>query len=72
MQGLPADIQQWTVMTSRVHLRQFIANLSVPQSILQPYIVRTVDAVTLSSVSANQTETCSVNNEEVNNVYLNF
>lgn len=66
MQGLPPDIQQWTTVTIRVHLRQFISNLSVPQSILQPYIVRTVDAVTLSSVSDNQVENNSVNNEEVN------
>lgn len=56
MQGLPTDIQQWTRMTSRTHLRQILSNLSVPQSILQPYIVRKIDAVTLSSTESSQNE----------------
>lgn len=50
MQGIPQEIQQWTLVASRAHLRRFISNLSVPESILQPYIVRTVDSVTSSNV----------------------
>lgn len=54
MQGIPPDIQQWTLMASRAHLRQFISNLSVPQSILQPYIVRRVDSVTSPVLEVSQ------------------
>ncbi|KAJ8968599.1 hypothetical protein NQ317_004415 [Molorchus minor] len=33
MQDIPQEIQSWTLMTSRVHLRQVMSNLSVPESI---------------------------------------
>lgn len=70
MQGSSADIQQWTAMTSRAHLRQFISTLGVPQSILQPYIVRTVDSIT-SSIDTSQQQgdnQTTVQTEEVNNI----
>ncbi|GJQ76871.1 hypothetical protein Trydic_g15077 [Trypoxylus dichotomus] len=46
MQGVPRVFEAWTSIASRAQLRQFISNLSVPDSILQPYIVRRVDTVT--------------------------
>lgn len=46
MQGVPRVLEAWTSLASRAQLRQFILNLSVPDSILQPYIVRNVDSVT--------------------------
>lgn len=64
MQGIPPDIQQWTLVASRAHLRQFISNLSVPQSILQPYIVRKVDSVTSPVLEVPQTEACVRNETE--------
>ncbi|CAH1179566.1 unnamed protein product [Phaedon cochleariae] len=45
MQDIPQDIQNWTLMTSRVHLRRILANLSIPDSILQPYIVHQSDPI---------------------------
>lgn len=56
MQGFPNDIRQWTAMTSRIQLRQVISNLSVPQSILQPYIVRKADPITTDATIETQQE----------------
>ncbi|KRT83619.1 hypothetical protein AMK59_3956 [Oryctes borbonicus] len=53
MQGVPRVFEAWTSMASRAQLRQFILNLSVPDSILQPYIVRRVDAVTSPVVESS-------------------
>ncbi|CAH1106518.1 unnamed protein product [Psylliodes chrysocephalus] len=39
LRDIPQDIQNWTLMTSRVQFRQILSNLSIPESILQPYIV---------------------------------
>lgn len=54
MQGVPRVFEAWTSLASRAQLRQFILNLSVPESILQPYIVRHVDAVTSPVIEANE------------------
>ncbi|KAJ8927917.1 hypothetical protein NQ314_019547, partial [Rhamnusium bicolor] len=51
MAGVPQHIQNWTLMTSLVHLRQVISNLSVPESILQPYIVRQSEAALPSVIN---------------------
>ncbi|KAG5900468.1 hypothetical protein JTB14_010882 [Gonioctena quinquepunctata] len=51
---VPQDIRNWTLMTSRVHLRGIISNLSIPESILRPYIVRQSDAVITSVVENRQ------------------
>lgn len=64
MAGIPVDIQQWTLMTSRSQLQRFMANLSVPESILQPYIVRRAEAVLPSAVDSAQNES-ERNTEEV-------
>lgn len=53
MQGVPRVFEAWTSLASRAQLRQFILNLSVPESILQPYIVRHVDTVTSPVVECN-------------------
>lgn len=53
MQGIPQDVQQWTLFASRMHIQQFMANLYVPDSILQPYLVRRVDALTSRPVLVN-------------------
>ncbi|KAK4877337.1 hypothetical protein RN001_009843 [Aquatica leii] len=51
MEGIPRDLQHWTLMTSRAHMMIVLSSLDVPESILQPYIVREVDAVTPSLVN---------------------
>uniref|UniRef100_A0A1Y1L7K7 Large proline-rich protein BAG6 n=1 Tax=Photinus pyralis TaxID=7054 RepID=A0A1Y1L7K7_PHOPY len=48
MQGIPQDLQQWTLMTSRGQMSLVLSTLDVPESILQPYIVREIDAITPS------------------------
>ncbi|XP_025837010.1 large proline-rich protein bag6-like [Agrilus planipennis] len=52
--GIPREIQQWTLMTTRTQMRQFLSNLGVPDSVLQPYIVRKIDAVTSNVVAIAQ------------------
>ncbi|KAF5303718.1 hypothetical protein FQR65_LT00862 [Abscondita terminalis] len=51
MEGIPGDLQQWTLMTSRAHMILVLSSLDVPESVLQPYIVREVDAITPSIVN---------------------
>lgn len=63
MQGIPQDLQQWTLVASRAHFRQYMANLSVPDSILQPYIVRRVDSVTTPVVETERSAPPPTNNE---------
>lgn len=48
MQGIPQDLQQWMLMTCRTHMSVVLSSLDVPESILQPYIVREIDAITPS------------------------
>lgn len=46
IQGIPQNILRWTIVASRAHLRQFLSNLSVPTSVLLPYIARRIDSAT--------------------------
>ncbi|VEN55955.1 unnamed protein product [Callosobruchus maculatus] len=59
---LPQDFQNLTLMTSRVQLRQLIANLNIPDSVLQQYIVRRSDP---STADTNQTVSGRGNTQEV-------
>lgn len=45
MSGIPREVQQWAVATTRGELVRFMSDLSVPESILQPYIVKKTEAV---------------------------
>lgn len=56
MVGVPRDIQQWTLLMSRAQFQNFMRNLSVPESILQPYIVRRAEAVLPSVMDTIQSE----------------
>ncbi|KAJ8919800.1 hypothetical protein NQ315_006329 [Exocentrus adspersus] len=51
MTDVPQEIQNWTLMTSRMHLRQVMSGLSVPESVLQPYLVRKSQASLPSAVN---------------------
>lgn len=61
MQDVPADIRGWTLVASRVHLRQVISNLSVPESVLQPYIVRRSEAALPSVLNLRQNQETNEN-----------
>lgn len=65
MVGIPADIQQWTLITSRVQFQRFISNLSVPESVLQPYIVRRAEAVLPSIVNSVSSNDSTGSSDEV-------
>ncbi|CAG9856439.1 unnamed protein product [Phyllotreta striolata] len=39
MRDIPQDIINWTVVTSRMQLRQILSGLNIPESALQPFIV---------------------------------
>ncbi|XP_056647813.1 large proline-rich protein bag6-B isoform X2 [Diorhabda sublineata] len=62
MRDIPQDIQNWTVMTSLVQLRQIVANLSVPEGLLQPYIVHRTSR---SVLTTNNEETVVQKEPEV-------
>ncbi|XP_018580281.1 large proline-rich protein bag6 isoform X2 [Anoplophora glabripennis] len=62
MADVPQEIQNWTLVTSRVHLRQVMSNLSVPESVLQPYIVRRSENSLPSVVNRNDVGDASVHN----------
>lgn len=47
MQDVPQEIQNWTVMTSRIRLRQVLGNLNVPESAIQPYIIFQQETVSI-------------------------
>ncbi|KAF5302679.1 hypothetical protein FQA39_LY10175 [Lamprigera yunnana] len=64
MQGIPSGLYQWTMMTSRAHMMLVLSSLDVPESILQPYIVREVDPIT--PTVANETETMDDNTTTTN------
>lgn len=65
--GTPEDIQQWYLMASREFLRHLMSNLSVPESILQPYIVRRVDSITNPVVENTPCGETAENVAEVSN-----
>ena len=50
------ELVDWAIVTNRTQLRQFLANISVPESILQPYIVRHVDSIDMTGAE-NATST---------------
>lgn len=62
MADVPQEIQNWTLVTSRVHLRQVMSNLSVPESVLQPYIVRRSEASLPSVVNRSDVGDTNVHN----------
>lgn len=74
MEGIPRYLQQWTLRTGRAQISLILSSLDVPESILQPYIVRDVDAVTSAASEQNpqsepmQVEQEALNNENVSNV----
>lgn len=39
MQDVPPEIQNWTLMTSRIHLRQILSHLNIPENIIQPFVM---------------------------------
>lgn len=43
MQGIPAELQNWTMITSCANLRHFMANLGLNEAEIEPYIVRNTD-----------------------------
>lgn len=54
MAGIPREVQQWALVTTRGELVRFMSDLSVPESILQPYIVKKPEAVLPPVVEAVQ------------------
>lgn len=58
MAGIPREVQQWAVATTRSELVSFMSDLSVPESILQPYIVKKTEAVLppVTETAQNSTE----------------
>lgn len=63
MGGIPREVQQWAVATTRGELVRFMNDLSVPESILQPYIVKKTEAV-LPPVAETQSSANDVSSEE--------
>jgi hypothetical protein len=43
MQGIPSELQNWTMITSCANLRHFMANLGVADGEVEQYIVRSAD-----------------------------
>ncbi|XP_044253618.1 large proline-rich protein BAG6 isoform X2 [Tribolium madens] len=43
MQGIPTELQNWTMITSCANLHHFMANLGIDRSEVEPYIVRNTD-----------------------------
>ncbi|XP_064215917.1 large proline-rich protein BAG6 isoform X2 [Tribolium castaneum] len=43
MQGIPTELQNWTMITSCANLHHFMANLGIDRSEVEPYIVRSTD-----------------------------
>lgn len=62
MPDVSPEIQNWTLMTSRVQLRQIMSNLNFPESILQPYIVRRSEASLQSVVNRNDVGDTNIHN----------
>lgn len=62
---MPVEFRQFTTVTSRANFCTFISNLDVPESILQPYIVRKIDAVTPRLLEENSMNSTINNSEEV-------
>ncbi|XP_050511249.1 large proline-rich protein BAG6 isoform X13 [Diabrotica virgifera virgifera] len=56
MRDVPQYVQNWTLMTSRVRLRQILSNLNIPESLLQPYIVHRPMTPILEPMVENETE----------------
>ncbi|XP_074038258.1 large proline-rich protein bag6-A isoform X3 [Leptinotarsa decemlineata] len=56
MHDIPQDVQNWTLRISREQLRHLLANLSIPESILQPYIVRQSEVAMPSADENRQNE----------------
>lgn len=46
MQDIPPELVQWSQRLSRIQLVQFSNTINIPESELQPYIVKTDDSVT--------------------------
>lgn len=65
MVGVPRDIQQWTLITSRAQFQNFMRNLSVPESVLQPYIVRRAEAILPSVMDTMQSDEGDKTEDEV-------
>ncbi|KAF2896772.1 hypothetical protein ILUMI_09390, partial [Ignelater luminosus] len=65
LHGVPVEFRQFTTVTSRANFCTFISNLDVPESILQPYIVRKIDAVTPRLIDENGMNSTVNNSEEV-------
>lgn len=70
MVGVPRDIQQWTLITSRAQFQNFMRNLSVPESILQPYIVRRAEAILPSVMDTAQIDGEDKIQDEVIVIYI--
>ncbi|CAH0547365.1 unnamed protein product [Brassicogethes aeneus] len=64
---VPPEMQQWTFLSSRVHLRQFLSNLSVPENVLQPYIVHMAPVQPAVSVAEPVTNEVSAGDACVQN-----
>lgn len=45
MAGMSPQVQQWAIARTRGEVVRYLSNLSVPESILQPYIVKKTEAV---------------------------
>lgn len=57
MSGIPRQIRQWVIATIKRKLISFMSDLSVPESILQPYIVKKTEAVLPPVAGATQNNT---------------
>ncbi|KAK9881545.1 hypothetical protein WA026_016423 [Henosepilachna vigintioctopunctata] len=55
MQGIPQDMQEWTLMNSRARLRQLMSNLNVPVQVIEPYIVHKTDTTAQGHVIPQET-----------------
>lgn len=64
MAGMPREVQQWAVVTTRGELVRFLNDLSVPESILQPYIVKKTEAVLPPVTKTSQNNTSAGNKDE--------
>lgn len=57
MAGIPREVQQWALVTTRGEFIRFMNDLSVPESILQPYIVKKTEAILPSITESSENST---------------
>jgi hypothetical protein len=67
MQGIPSELQNWTMITSCANLRHFMANLGVADGEVEQYIVRSADvSMATPPEQPAQSETRATQEAEVN------